>query len=158
MPNNTRFTSHTEEWSTPDSIFLPLQDEFNFTVDLAASAANHKTPTFFSKEDSSLAQTWSGVGWLNPPFGNDLKKWVKKSYETSLTGATVVTLLPVRSNTSYWQEYCFQAEEIRYILGYPRFGNAVQGIKVPIAIVVFRHPTPKSGCLVNTRMVTWKPS
>ncbi len=73
---------------------------------------------------------------MNPPYGNALKKWIRKAYEEAQKGATVVCLLPVRTNTRYWHDYCFKGE-VRFIRGYPKFGDAKQGIKVPLAIVVF---------------------
>jgi len=58
---------------------------------------------------------------------------------TAWAGATVVCLLPARTNTAYWHDYCFKGE-VRFIRGYPKFGNAKQGLKVPLAVVVFRPP------------------
>ena len=50
----------------------------------------------------------------------------------------MVCLLPVRTNTGYWHDYIFPYAEIRYIRGYPKFGNAKQGLKAPLAIVIYR--------------------
>jgi hypothetical protein len=52
-------------------------------------------------------------------------------------GATIVMLLPARTNTGYWHDYCFKGE-VRFIRGYPKFGNAKQGLKFPLAIVIFK--------------------
>jgi hypothetical protein len=49
----------------------------------------------------------------------------------------VVGLIPVRSNTSYWHDY-IMGNEIRFVRGYPKFGNAKQGLKAPLAVVVWR--------------------
>jgi len=136
---NKRFESATCEWPTPDSLFKPLQDEFHFTLDVCATTENTKCENFFTKEQDALAQLWTGICWMNPPYGNDLKKWVKKAYDSAQAGTTVVCLLPARTNTAYWHDYCFKGE-VRFIRGYPKFGDAKQGLKVPLAVVIFRPP------------------
>lgn len=42
------FKSNSVEYETPDSIFLPLKNEFGLKVDLAASEKNHKLEKFYS--------------------------------------------------------------------------------------------------------------
>jgi site-specific DNA-methyltransferase (adenine-specific) len=37
---------------------------------------------------------------MNPPYGKEIGKFVKKAYEESLKGATVVCLIPSRTDTS----------------------------------------------------------
>ena len=74
---------------------------------------------------------------MNPPYGAQLAKWVKKCHDEAKRGAIVVGLIPVRSNTSYWHDY-IMGNEIRFIRGYPKFGNAKQGLKAPLAVVVWR--------------------
>lgn len=134
---NKRFESNTVEWETPDSIFKPLDDEFHFTLDVCATEENAKCKQYFSKEQDAFKQEWKGTCWMNPPYGNELKKWVRKAYDSFANDATVVCLLPVRTNTNYWHDYVFPYAEIRYIRGYPKFGNAKQGLKVPLAIVIY---------------------
>lgn len=133
----TRFESATSEWETPMSIFKPLDDEFHFTLDVSATAENAKASHFFTKEQDGLSQKWGGVCWMNPPYGQQIKKWVEKAYEEAKAGSTVVCFLPARTNTNYWHDYCLKGE-IRFIRGYPKFGNAKQGLKAPLAIVVLR--------------------
>lgn len=135
---NKRFESKTTEWETPDTIFKPLDNEFHFTLDVCANESNKKCNNYFSKNDDSLKQIWKGICWMNPPYGNQLKRWVKKAYEESLKGTVVVCLLPVRTNTVYWHNYVLNIAEIRFIKGYPKFGDAKQGLKVPLAIVIFK--------------------
>ena len=134
----TRFQSRTNEWATPDSIFCPLNDEFCFTLDVAATFDNRKCNRFFDKMSDGLHQPWSGVCWMNPPFGHGMRQWIKKAYNESKSGnATVVALLPARTNAGYWHDYCMKGE-IRFIRGYPKFGNAKQGLKAPMAVVIWR--------------------
>jgi phage N-6-adenine-methyltransferase len=131
-----RFASDQQEWETPDNIFGPLNSEFGFTIDVCAAASNTKCPTFFSKEDNALANTWKGICWMNPPF-NEIGKWVAKAYKSAGEGALVVCLVPSRTNTNWWHEYCMRGE-IRFIKGRPIFKGAKHGLPQPLSIVIFR--------------------
>ena len=155
---DSKFISGREDWETPDSIFCPLNDEFAFTLDVCATSNNAKCIQFFTKEDNGLRQSWHGVCWMNPPFGEQ-GKWVKKAYQESLRGVTVVCLLPARTNTNWWHDYCMKGE-IRFIRGRPRFKGAKYGLPQPLAIVIFKgKPTPNKSphqisCLDRIQIVS----
>jgi phage N-6-adenine-methyltransferase len=138
------FSSTKQEWTTPDGLFHKLQDEFKFQVDLAADASNTKCEKYFDEAANGLLQQWLGTCWLNPPYGNKKYKmvdWIKKAYASSQDGSCkVVMLIPARTNTKWWHEYCMNAQEIKFICGRPKFGGAKHGLPWPLAIVVFgRH-------------------
>lgn len=130
-----RFTSNRQDWQTPDSVFKPLDDEFKFTLDVCATPQNARCENYFTTRENGLLQEWSGCCWMNPPFG-DQAKWVKKAYRESRRGVTVVCLLPTRTNTEWWHNYCMKGE-VRFIRGRPKFGNAKYGTPQPLAIVIF---------------------
>ena len=132
-----RFKSATNEWPTPDSLWKPLDDEFGFTLDVCSTHENAKCANHFTLAEDGLKQPWSGVAWMNPPYGVQLARWVKKCHDEAKRGVLVVGLIPVRSNTSYWHNYVM-GHEIRFVRGYPKFGNAKQGLKAPLAVVIFR--------------------
>ena len=132
-----RFNSQGTTRVTPNSIFDPLDEEFGFTLDVAADKFNSKCEKFFTESDNSLVQDWSNdVCWMNPPFGRQIKLFVEKAYKESRKGAIVVCLLPVRSNTGWWHDYCMKGE-IRFIRGRPKFEGYKYGLPWPLAIVVF---------------------
>lgn len=131
-----KFESTSEEWETPDNVYLPLAEEFVFDRDVAASSQNAKTLSFFSKSEDGLLQEWTGTCWMNPPFGRQLKHWVIKAYESSEKGAVVVCLLPAKTNTNWWHDYCMKGE-IRFLRGRPKFNGAKHGLPFPLAIVIF---------------------
>jgi phage N-6-adenine-methyltransferase len=133
-----QFESNKVEWETPLEVFEPLNVEFNFTMDVAASEENKKCDAFLSQADNGLLSSWSGVCWCNPPYGRDLSKWVKKAVSETWNGITTVMLIPVRSNTIWWHDLCIPFGEIRFIKGRPKFGGADQGLPWPLAIIVFR--------------------
>ena len=132
-----RFKSATNEWPTPDNLWKPLDDEFGFTLDVCSTHENAKCANHFTLAEDGLKQPWSGVAWMNPPYGSQLARWIKKCHDEAKRGVLVVGLIPVRSNTSYWHDYVM-GNEIRFVRGYPKFGNAKQGLKAPLAVVIWR--------------------
>jgi len=138
----TKFESHKQEWETPDDLFDRLDREFHFDIDLAADATNAKCRRYYSRKHNALLQTWRGTGWLNPPYGareHKLSDWVRKAYlETRKPGCTVVMLIPARTNTRWWHDYCMKAAEIRFLNGRPKFGDAEHGLPQPLALIVFQ--------------------
>jgi hypothetical protein len=52
-------------------------------------------------------------------------------------GATVVCLVPARTDTRWWQDCC-TAGEVRFVRGRLRFGGTATGAPFPSAVVVFR--------------------
>lgn len=134
--NNQRFASNNQVYETPDEIFLPLKDEFGFTLDVCANQENAKCERFFDEETNGLNQVWNGVCWMNPPF-KDVKHWIKKAFESSLDGTTVVCLVCAKTNTNWFHDYCLKGE-VRFIKGRPKFKGMQHGLPFPLAIVVFR--------------------
>ena len=63
---NTR--RNTEEWGTPQYLFDALDREFGFDLDPCATPDNAKCARFFMRDQDGLAQEWSGVVFMNPPF------------------------------------------------------------------------------------------
>lgn len=109
------FTSTTDEWPTPQVLFDALDAEFEFTLDPCADESNAKCSRYFTKDDDGLSQDWSGAVFMNPPYGRQIGEWVAKAWRESLAGATVVCLIPARTDTSYWHDYVMRAAELRFI-------------------------------------------
>lgn len=134
--DNNRFASKNQEYATPWELFKVLDDEFHFTLDVCADSTNKKVSSFISEEEDALTKEWSGSCWMNPPYKN-MKKWVIKAYNESLKeGTTVVCLIPARTNTKWWHEYCMKGE-IRFISGRPKFEGCIHGLPQPLAIIIF---------------------
>jgi phage N-6-adenine-methyltransferase len=55
-------------WGTPQAEFDKLYAEFGFTLDVCAITSNAKCDQFFTPEQDSLQQAWTGVCWCNPPY------------------------------------------------------------------------------------------
>lgn len=134
--NKGLFTSKTDMWATPQEFYDKLNEEFGFELDVCATPDNAKCEQYYSPEVDGLQQEWTGVCWMNPPYGRVIGKWVKKAYESSLNGATVVCLLPARTDTKWWHEYCMKGE-IRFVKGRLKFGDSKNSAPFPSAVVIF---------------------
>ena len=132
------FSSEKTDYGTPQHIFDQLNSKFNFTLDAAATSENAKCSMFFSPETDALTKAWTGNVFLNPPYGRQMKKWIKKAYEESQTNADVVVcLLPARTDTSWFHEYCMKGEII-FIKGRITFAGATNPAPYPSIVVVFK--------------------
>ena len=134
---NVHFSSNTDLWSTPNDFFDKYNDRFNFQTDVCANSENTKCHNFYSIEDDGLEQVWDGVCWMNPPYGREIKKWMKKAYESSLNGTTVVCLVPARTDTAWWHDYAMNGE-IEFIRGRLKFGGQKNNAPFPSAVVIFK--------------------
>lgn len=146
MISTALFTSASDEWATPQDFFDRLNAEFAFTLDVAATIENAKTEYFMTEADDALAQPWrreSKSVWCNPPY-SAIDKWVAKAHEESQKGATVVMLIPARTDTKYWHAHVMKASEIRLVKGRLKFGEGKNSAPFPSAVVIFRphwnHP------------------
>lgn len=138
------FSSATDEWSTPDSFMARLP--FTFDLDVCATPENAKAPRYFTKEQDGLVQDWKGTCWMNPPYGKDIEAWVQKASVSAMDGATVVCLLPARTDTKWWHSWIwdevrdepYRNVSIHFIRGRLKFGGAKNSAPFPSVVVVFR--------------------
>lgn len=139
----TMFSSKSPNWRTPDSFWNKLNADYNFTLDAAASKENAKCANFFNEEDNALAQDWSGhTVFCNPPYGRNLKHWVKKFFEEGRKPHTkVIALVPARTDTKFFHEYCMKAKRIYFVKGRLKFlddnGDELAPAPFPSMVVEF---------------------
>lgn len=140
MNSELMFSSATNEWSTPQPFFDTLDAEFGFTLDPCATAENAKCEKYYTEETNGLDKDWSDdIVFMNPPYGRLIGVWVKKAHDEAKRGATVVCLIPARTDTAYWHEYVIGGgAEVRFIKGRLKFGDHKNSAPFPSAIVVFR--------------------
>lgn len=134
---SVHFSSATDLWATPQEFFDKYNAVYGFTLDVCANADNAKCANFFTIVDDGLAQEWAGVVWMNPPYGRTIKEWMRKAYESSLKGCTVVCLVPSRTDTAWWHDYAVKGD-IEFIRGRLKFGGHKNSAPFPSAVVVFR--------------------
>lgn len=133
---SVHFSSNTDLWATPQDFFDELNKIYQFDIDVCALPTNAKCKVYFTPEQDGLAQPWVGMCWMNPPYGREIIKWMKKAYESSLEGATVVCLVPARTDTKWWHEYAMKGD-IEFIQGRLKFGGSKNSAPFPSAIVIF---------------------
>lgn len=151
MDAAVHFSSTTDDWSTPAGFFGLLDAAFRFETDVCASDTNHKCARYFTPEMNGLAQDWTGTCWMNPPYGRGIDKWIKKARESAIhNGATVVCLVPARTDTRWWHEHCLKGE-IYFVPGRLKFGAAKHNAPFPCAVVVFRPQVARALAPVNSQ-------
>lgn len=127
MNKKPLFSSIRMDWKTPKAFYQALNSEFNFDHD--------PCPPQYSID--GLTSEWGSVNFVNPPYGSALPKWIKKAFEEYQKGKTVVLLIPSRTDTRWWHEYCMKAQEIRFIKGRLRFDDQKNNAPFPSAVVIF---------------------
>ena len=139
MISGVLFSSKSDEWSTPQTLFDTLNEEFHFTLDPCATDENAKCKMYYTISENGLEKSWTGhCVFCNPPY-SQIQKWVKKSAEEARKGATVVMLIPSRTDTRWFHDYIYNKAEIRFIKGRVRFGESKTGAPFPSMIVVFER-------------------
>ena len=138
--NEGLFSSRTDEWATPISLFAELDKEFHFDLDPCSTHENAKCKDHYTIDDDGLAKNWGGRRvFCNPPYGRAIPAWVRKCYEESRKPDTlVVMLIPARTDTSYFHDYIYnRAREIRFIRGRLHFNESKNAAPFPSMIIVF---------------------
>lgn len=141
--SSVHFSSKTPEWPTPQDFFDRCHAEFGFTLDPCSTHENAKCPKHYTLEDDGLAQDWGRERvWMNPPYGREIGRWMRKAYESSQAGALVVCLVPARTDTHWWHEWAMKGE-IRYVRGRLKFGGHINSAPFPSALVIMRPPNDR---------------
>lgn len=96
-----------DDRGTRRDFFDPLNAVHRFTIDAAASDANHLCARYFTRETDGLLGSWRGERvWCNPPYSR-LEPWVAKAHREMRDGcALVAMLLPAnRCEQGFWQRW-----------------------------------------------------
>jgi site-specific DNA-methyltransferase (adenine-specific) len=172
-------SSDSIEWSTDPRVFASLNKEFAFTLDPCCTAQNATCTKFYTKEQDGLKQSWAKeTVFMNPPYGNakqpcqkncrkkgcakrgyhqlvyepGIQDWIKKAIREAWVGqATVVMLIPARTETKWFGLFTDLASEIRFYKGRLRFGGMGSVAPFPSAAVVL---TP-TGPMTKMPVVRW---
>ena len=134
------FSSKTPEWATPQDLFDRLNEKYHFNLDSASTDENAKCQNHYTVSDDGLAKSWGGYTvFCNPPYGREIGKWVEKAYNESLKPNTlIVMLLPARTDTKWFHNYCVKGK-IEFIKGRLKFGGCKNSAPFPSMIVVFKN-------------------
>ena len=138
MNADVMFSSKTDLWATPQDFFDKLDAEFHFNLDVCALPENAKCAAFYTPEMDGLSQPWYGNCWCNPPYGRQVGRWVAKAAQSAAEGATVVMLLPARTDTAWFHDYIYGRAEVRFVRGRLKFGGSANSAPFPSMVVIFR--------------------
>ncbi len=149
MFNEGLRSSAQDTWTTPRSFYDRLDKEFDFALDAAALSASTLVPSNWYGPDhpeqarqDALNRDWvadslGGTVWLNPPYGRTIKKFMAKADAEAKRGASIVCLVPSRTDTGWWWDSVIH-HEVRFIKGRLRFGNSSNSAPFPSAVVIMR--------------------
>lgn len=139
MVDKVLFSSATDEWSTPQHVFDQWDADYHFDLDVCATPENAKCKKFFTRADDGLAQVWTGSCWMNPPYGREVGLWVEKAWRSvdKEQADFVVCLLPARTDTRWFHDYCWKYGRVYFLRGRLKFGGATNSAPFPSMITVF---------------------
>lgn len=115
-------------WETPPKKYKELDDEFHFSIDVAASKENAKCPIFYTEEDDALSINWvedakrlgvRPVFFMNPPY-SQTAYWMEYALKQSRLGATVVCLVPNSTESGWFHDFALQGV-VRFLRGRIQF-------------------------------------
>lgn len=154
MDNEVMFSSNSDEWNTPD-IILDAIREIEGTIGLdpcsnSQSKVNAKESFSLFNGQDGLKESWQhkSCTFVNPPHSK-IKIWCKKIYDEfqedrQFNGMlrqesknSFYLLIPARTDTMYFHEYCFRGSAICFIRGRLRFSNSKNSAPFPSAVVYY---------------------
>jgi len=158
--NKVHFSSQKQDWETPQCLFDEWNARYDFQLDVCANWKNHKCGLYYGQHFPNapivdgLNQDWHKGWdvpaiehcppkprcWMNPPYGREIKHWVKKASEEAQRGCLTVALLPARTDTQYFHSYIYQQPQtqIHFLKGRLKFVGAENSAPFPSMIVIFR--------------------
>jgi len=119
------FSGKCGDWRTPPVLWNRLLQEFAFDLDVAATPEDRLIGVRSAGWDAlEPLASWGYVNYINPPYGNVVGKWIDAvQVHNNIDAATVVMLLPARTDTLWWHGGVHTADEVRFIKGRLKFLN-----------------------------------
>lgn len=152
MVDKVLFSSQSEEWHTPKTLYYYLNAMFHFDLDPCTTKDNPLgTRKFYTKKENGLKQQWDAKNvFVNPPYNRAINNWLHKAQTEVSEGRVknaVVMLLPARTDTKWFHEYIYNVEkhrfrdhvEVWFLKGRLKFGGAKNSAPFPSMVVIFRN-------------------
>lgn len=127
-----------DEWLTPPEI-LKLLGPFDLDPCSPIVRPWDTASKHYSREDDGLLQPWRGRVWLNPPFGREAVKWLRKM----VGHGDGIALVPARTETAMFYECIWNvADAVCFLKGRPHFHyvdgrRAAANSGAPICLVAY---------------------
>ena len=150
-------------WATPPALLERLYAVFGrFDLDPCSPTDDPRRASvhawmYFTPEDDGLALSWHGRVFVNPPYGRELKAWVRKALgEIEERRASVVAvLLPARTDTAWWHEHVAGRADVFLLRGRLAFGDGEQSAPFPSALAVWGAGAPTVAALRAALSTAW---
>jgi hypothetical protein len=103
--HNQPVEGKSSEWFTPPEIIEPLVEALGTMFDLDPASPPGGLPWIpammtYDEQDDGLEQEWLGFVWLNPPFGRQVVRWMRRMADHG----EGIALVAARVNTKWWHE------------------------------------------------------
>lgn len=145
--NKALMTSNSMEWETPQKLFDALNNEFHFDTDICANIINAKCRNYINKIDEPNQWPQCKVGFMNPPYGRTIGKFIETALYQSWYGKRkIVCLVPARVDTQWWGLiWDFKLHmpkagiQVRFLKGRLKFevgGKPMQAAPFPSALII----------------------
>ena len=135
-------SSRDQTWQTPRALLdaiLQAADHTEFDLDPCSPRADGPVPalTRWTEADDGLTSPWSGLVFVNPPYSRALPHWVAKCAQEAAAGATVIGLVPSRTDTRWWHDSVAGQADIVMLRGRLKFGNGKMSAPFPSALIIW---------------------
>lgn len=136
---NIHFSSKKTEWKTPVELLEKVYALAPVDLDPCCSDKHVRADRHYIwPEADGLEKPWSGVVYMNPPYGRQISAWCEKAADEAEDGAVVVGLLPARVDTRWFQEQVFaRARAIVFVKGRLTFEGAEHSAPFPSCLVLW---------------------
>lgn len=134
--------SQTKDWCTPPDILDSVREVFEGQIDLdpcsnafsmVDARVSYKLP-----DHDGLVESWDfPTIFVNPPYGSDPQRgtriahWFARIADAFASGAEVITLVPVATNTAHWKRYVYPVAKAVCFLYQPRVKFYIEGKEDP---------------------------
>lgn len=132
-------TSSTPEWYTPPEIIERTLKVLG-RIDLDPCSNDKDNPNVpaeqhFTMIDDGLLQSWNGTVYMNPPYGDEISKWVEKAVSEYQSGnmTQAVLLLPARTDTQWFRK--LRDFSLCFLYGRLKFSGSENSAPFPSVVV-----------------------
>lgn len=134
--------SSTKDWCTPPAIVDSVRKCFGGSIELDPCSNEFSTVgadvEYRLPEHDGLRESWNyRTIYVNPPYGSDpargtrILHWFIRMADAATSGASVIALVPVATNTSHWKRCVYPLARSICFLYEPRVRFYINGVEDP---------------------------
>ena len=118
-----------QDWNTPQNLLDVVYQMGEVALDPCSNDTSIvRARLAYTEADDGLLLPWGdgsgGIVFVNPPYGRATPAWAAKMALEGAFGREILALLPVRTDTTWWQAHLVQADKICFWRGRLRFLGA----------------------------------